>query len=171
MVNSTTSKITNQFIAAEYPITVGWASSDFDKFTPASAPLLKAVDTTTSNHNKSMQIPASTPSGLSAEAKGWIAVGTICGVLFFIVLGILLTRARRHHIEKNRSSEITAAVNREIVSGKAESDSSAIFEADAESRTAEADPSNVRVELEGDWHGYEASERTSQSFQMTSGTD
>ena len=150
-----TSTITHPFIAADDVIIVGWASSDLEKFTPASAPLLKAVDTATSHHNQSNVSSASTPSGLTAETKGWIALGTIGGVLCLVVFGFLLARARRHHVEEKRKLLHAAEMGGQLGRNKFESDGSAIFEADEECKPAEADPSCIRAELEGNWRGYE----------------
>lgn len=167
VVIESTTRTTQNFVAMESMIMIVWASDDLDRFTPASAPLLQAVDRTTpapkktaTTHSGDKSTSGSTASGLTAETKAWIAVGTIGAVVFFTVLGFLLALARRHHMAKRRTSVNTATVDREIVPGKAESDSSGVFEADDESKPAEADASNTRAELEGDWHGFEAAART-----------
>jgi hypothetical protein len=179
VVIGSTTKITHGFVAMESMILVAWNSSDLSMFTPASAPLLEAIDRTTAaaklittTHSGNKSTSSSTTPRLAAETKGLIAVGTVGGVLFFIMLGFLLAGARRHHIARKRASVTATTVDREIVPGKAESDGSVIFEADDEaSKPAEADPSNMRVELEGEWHGYEAAARTLHSFRVASSTD
>jgi hypothetical protein len=60
---------------------------------------------------------------------------------------------RKHHLQRKEG-----ATNNEALEGhlnQIEADTVAIFEASGEPKPSEADFSNARVELDGDWYGYE----------------
>jgi hypothetical protein len=158
VIGSSTVTATPPFMAIDNPVMVAWVSSDLDLFTPASAPLLE--DRATSSRNATTFSPGSqrksnttTSSGLSSGAKAGIAAGNICGLLVIVLLVLLLACVRKHHQQRKESE-----TNHEALEGhlnQIEGDTVAIFEASAEPKPAEADFSNARVELDGDWYGYE----------------
>lgn len=155
VVDSLTITRTKPFVAGEYPIEVAWQTSDLDSFTPASAPLLKAVEPTNTSQNSE-----STSSSLSTGTKASIAVGSIFGLLLLVALAILLARARKHHIKRTEGRSMAAPLGDSVMPAKVESDSRAIFEANEDCNPAEADFSHMRVELEGDWPGREVTAST-----------
>lgn len=166
VVGSSTITATEPFLALEPVVPIAWASSDLDLFTPASAPLLQAEDRAISSANTTTPSPGSerkshattSSSGLSTGVKVGIATGSICGLLVIVLLVLLLSRMRNHHLQKKERATKNGALEGNL--NHIESDTLAIFEASSESKPAEADSSNARVELDGYWHGYEVEART-----------
>ena len=145
---SSTITMTVPFMVLDYPVQIAWKSSDLDLFTPASAPLLKAVETTTSHHSGMKPTSNPTSPGLTVKTKAWIAVGTIGGILCFILLVFLLVRVRKHHLQRKERARNEKAFDNPSKPERLCSRSFEIYEASPESNPAEADSSNARVELD-----------------------
>ena len=94
------------------------------------------------------------PNGLSTGAEAGIGVGaSIAGLLLIAAVTFFLLRNRRHR--KVRDSAPAGHGMVDAKNAPEEKDSQRIHEAHGDSRLAEADSSNVRAELEGNWHGHE----------------
>lgn len=101
-INENTNKtIQPPYSLLDWPFIIAWASSDLNKFTPASAPLVLTESTGG---------PGSS-SGLSTGEKAGIGVGVAVGCIALIALLIFLLIFRRRHrqrqlaeVEQNRDS-------------------------------------------------------------------
>lgn len=156
----------DSFTAYGQAVLVAWESSDLDSFTPASAPLIRAVTsnlTSITSSTATSAAPSDTtsldetpPNGLTAGARAGIGVGVACGIgLACVVLGFVLYKRRR----RTREDAVTELPATQAPSErKAELGSDGhIEEIDGLGIIPEADHANARYELEGNWQGYETS--------------
>ena len=152
VVGSSTITASPPFMALDYAIEIAWESKDLDLFTPASAPLLQdratslANKTTSSHVSEQMSSAATSSPALSSGVIAAIATSSICGLLLILLLTFLLARVRKHHLRRKEPAANDEALDDFL---------NPICEASHETKPAEADSSNARVELDGDWHGYE----------------
>ncbi|KAK5688046.1 hypothetical protein LTS10_000024 [Elasticomyces elasticus] len=160
VIANLTSQYTKQFTAFAPTILVAWASSDLASFTPASAPLLQIIITT------STRVAGSdTPTGLTAGAKAGIGVGAALGLIACVALGIwLLIRRRRSRAvaqfaSKDDSNDKAELPGQSVEKKRPEATelgpNGEIFETSGYGLPAELEP-HARYELEGGFHGYEA---------------
>ena len=172
-----TTVLTGQFVLYQAPITVAWQASDLPTFTPSAAPLIAyngAVPTPSSTSKTSPQTHRGTSSNtgsppptssdnrsLSMGAKAGIGVGVGIGALLILALLIWVLFVRR---KRNKQwAEPQATETQAHSSGKSELDASGMHEMEQRQKLAELNPNNTRSELEGGWHGLEASPRSPSS--------
>lgn len=173
VVNNKTTQYTDPILGIAPLMLIAWKSDDLPSFTPSSAPLLQiaaatsattstSIDLTSVNtsttYTTSQDTDSSTTKGLAQDARIGIGVGTACGVLVCTSLGILLYRRRLRQSRENISSTLQPAGEAEGVgiAPKAELGGDNVLEIDSRQVIAETDGTDVRHELEGDWHGHEA---------------
>ncbi|KAK5758574.1 hypothetical protein LTS12_011273 [Elasticomyces elasticus] len=159
VIANLTSQYTKQFTAFAPTILVAWASRDLASFTPASAPLLQIIITT------STRVAGSDTTGLTVGAKAGIGIGAALGLIACVALGVwLLTRRRRSRAAAQSASKDDSNDKAELPGQSAEKKqpvatelgpNGEIFETSGYGLPAELEP-HTRYELEGDFHGYEA---------------
>lgn len=157
-----TVQATESFTAFAQAVVVAWQSSDLSSYTPASAPILNLTSLyldPTSSTSAALHHEQSQTSGLTTGAKAGIGAGVAGGVLLgCTLLGWALyqrsRRAKNEALTRLSLTETSVATNER----KAELGSDGqIQEIGGRSVTAEADYTNTRYELEGNWHGHETS--------------
>lgn len=144
--------VRSSFVVMDQVIMIAWESSDLDVFTPASAPLIRDLQATKAP--PSPQTTELSMPGLSKGAKAGAVIGSIFGLALLIGLAILMNRMRRYRLSLQDRS-IVEPEKEDSGTRQVDSDSSALYKANGDSRLSEADFANSRAELEGHWHGYE----------------
>lgn len=88
--------ITETFVAVDWAVIVDWASSDLNKFVPASAPALttrgsviKIVDATSATSISSATAAQST-SPIPTESSSVLGAGSIAGIIIGVVTAIAI---------------------------------------------------------------------------------
>ena len=96
-LNASTNKtVTPPYVLLDWPLSIQWASSDFDAFTPASAPLPRVFKQATTSDNDG--------GGLSTSAKAGIGAGIAVAVFALLALlaGLLFMRRKRRKREREQ---------------------------------------------------------------------
>lgn len=132
-----------QFVAYQWPMSVQWASGDLEAFTPASAPLLSAAETTiyslpstavigtgsaepvssAASVSSTSSSSTSSPddSGVSVAAKAGIGVGVAVGaVLVVLALAFWFLRRRKQQRSLETRPQLHSAADETSFGGKAE---------------------------------------------------
>jgi len=96
-LNASTNKtVTPPYVLLDWPLSIQWASSDFEAFTPASAPLPRVFKQATTGDDGG--------GGLSTGAKAGIGAGIAIVVLALLALlaGLLFMRRKRRRREREQ---------------------------------------------------------------------
>lgn len=144
------------FTAFGQAVVIAWQSSDLESFSPASAPVLGY-----SSNSNSTDSEQSSSNGLPTDAKIGVGVGVTVGIL---LVGSLLGSVLYRRFRRGKGSAVSvdekliAVLPTSLAEQKAELGSDGhIQEIGGRKVLAEADGTDVRHELEGDWQGYEVS--------------
>ena len=134
-VNAYTNVSTSNVVLQDRSVLVAWRSSDLDRFTPRSAPVLTSTiaATTTNSSSVGNKTGDGTHNRLSTGAKAGIGVGVALACITVATVILFLLRRKRRKTE---------------VASRAEIEGTPVVQSHAHSKAAEAD-STPRAELEG----------------------
>ncbi|KAK3710214.1 hypothetical protein LTR37_010435 [Vermiconidia calcicola] len=152
-----------------FPSTLSQSSNTSSTVDETSAPVTDPP--TPPSPSNDAETTTSTGSGLSTGAKAGIGIGAVLGGIAIISLIVAAVWWRRRSRKPpKRGSYDQAGDGKAELSGegkdKPEISGAEVYEAGGVGKPPELDQDNVRVELESDWRGWEASNEGIRPYEM-----